>query len=1336
MAKTFFHLHHHSEFSLLDAAGKVKDIVKRANELHIPKLAMTDHGTCGGLYNLHKLATKENIQPIYGCEVYVSPNRLRKGLTDEEKENFTEGYEKKEHKKIINQKEKDLKIRRTNHLVLLAKNDVGITNLFKIVSDANINGFYYRPRTDLQYVFDNKEGLIVLSACLGGNIQDLILNNKIKKAEMLARRMKQEFGDDFYLEIQPNKLSEQIKVNEILLDIAKRNDIKFVASNDCHYILEEDKKAHDNIILLRMKRTWAEVERIEKEASEDESGAQDKRYLYSVDDLYIKTYDQMLESFKKNNHEISDDDIKESLDRSTEIAEKITAKLDFTKPAFPAVKIPEKYDESIKDMLDKYDQTELSAEQRKKEALFKILINEGWEERIIPHIPEEQLEEYEERLKFEYEVITTRGFTEYFLVVAEFIIWAKERNILVGPGRGSCVGSLIAYLMKITDLDPIPLGLYFERFLNPERAKVPDIDTDFQDDKREEVRQHIIDEYGEECVAQIIAYSTMSVNACFRDIARNYSIPLQLADEIARQLIGQHEAYKSYMTIEENLEITPSLNEYFKHPEWGDTIKEAFEILSKIQHQMRHASIAAAASVITQKAIYNYTTIRKTKLGLVIEWDGSMISKTNLLKMDLLGIRCLKIVNETLTMLKKKKIEIDLYDMNIINDKKMLDLFQAGDTLASFQFDSRGMRTLLKNMKPDGFEDIIAAAALYRPGPLSSGLVQVFCDKKNNKYVETKEDKENQKFTKLFDPFLENTYGVIVYQEQLMYIFHKVFGLNLSDSDLLRRAVDQKDPAMIAPYIDKIKNKEVQSQITDEKTLKEALAYIQKISGYSFNRCIHKDSMIYDLTNNRQITIEQAYKEKDKIKETYSIDPSKWAKIIVNEIKDIYKTGKKKLFETKLKSGKIIKTTKEHKFFINNFEEKLLNELKAGDYIATNSYNLDNNLKYEEIESIEYVGEYDTYDIEMESPHNNYIANDIVVHNSHSAGYAFVALWTMYLKAHHPLEFGLSTINNRIEYKHFPVLIKEFINRWKIQCNVDLVSFDINRSKTYFEYYPEENKIYCGLLMLKGIGDKITKKIEDGQHYVNIEDFLSRPKIVNKGHLDILVKVGALDILYEKEFKEPINRHEMWYIAFAFKNRLDTSQYKAGMSEEDFLKLPKLKGKKKTFREVMADVRTLKIEDYDFTDKEKIEKLYLGFNIFYRDLDRYDGYKRKYTKYTGTQIITCSEALEEDVKDGETVLLFVNILEAIKKTSKAGNDYYFIKYEDGTMESGCISWLKTFKNNEAKLKEGSKVLLAVKKSMYMNKPSFLLDNKYEEHSCIMSLRSLSMLFSRNEKEKK
>ena len=336
MAKDFFHLHHHSEFSLLDAVGKVKDIVKRAKELNISKLALTDHGTCGGLYNLHKFSTKENIQPIYGCEVYVVPNRLRKGLTDEEKESFFEGYEKKEHKKILKQKERDLKIRRTNHLVLLAKNDIGITNLFKIVSDANINGFYYRPRTDLNYVFENKEGLIALSACLGGNIQELILNNKFKKAEMLAKRFKQEFGDDFYLEIQPNLLSEQKSTNKIMVDIAKRNDIKFVASNDCHYILEEDKKAHDNIILLRKKRTWQEVERMEQEAAEDESGAQDKRYLYSVDDLFIKTYDQMLESFKKNEHDISDEDIKESLDRTTEVVEKITAKLDFTKPAFPS----------------------------------------------------------------------------------------------------------------------------------------------------------------------------------------------------------------------------------------------------------------------------------------------------------------------------------------------------------------------------------------------------------------------------------------------------------------------------------------------------------------------------------------------------------------------------------------------------------------------------------------------------------------------------------------------------------------------------------------------------------------------------------------------------------------------------------------------------------------------------------------------------------------------------------------------------------------------------------------------------------------------------------------
>jgi len=879
----FINLHQHSEFSLLDGLGKTQDIVKRAKELGQNSIAITDHGTCGGHFNFNKNAIKEGVKPILGCEMYVVQNRKRKGLTNEEKEKLSVGLSDKEAKKVFKEKEKEWKLRKKDHLVLIAQNREGLENLYKIVSDASITGFYYKPRTDYGYIAENKNGLIVMSACLAGCIPQAIMSGDIEYAEQLASRFKDVFGENYYFEIQPNSLDNQRLVNKELYKISKKYDIPLVATNDNHYILKDDKEVQDTLLLLRQKYTWDDVKKMKN--SECMIGKEDSEkeniLLFSTDGLYIKSSDEMFESYKENNHDLSDEVIKTAMENTAVIAEKCSTSLDFTKSCFPATRIPKEDESVVEKMLDEYEMED-SVENRKI-AYLKVLINKGWKERIEPKVPEEKWDEYIERLKYEFEVITSKGYTEYFLVVSEFIIWAKEQGILVGPARGSAAGCLISYLLKIIDIDPIPFGLYFERFLNPERSKTPDIDTDFPDDKREIVRQHIIDMYGELSVAQVVAYSTFSINMCFRDVARVYNLPLYITNEIAKLIITQHEGYKDYATIEENLstmENAGALQEYTKHAEYGELITKIFKIVGRIQHQVRHASVAAAASVITESEIYNYAPMRRTKDGIAIEWDGTMISKTGLLKMDLLGIRCLKIIQETLNLLKEAKKEIpDLYDLKLLEDKKTLELFKKGDTLASFQFDSKGIREVLKNMKPTSFGDITAAAALYRPGPLSSGTVKMFCDKKNDKYHETDDDRKNRKFTKLFDPYLENTYGCIVYQEQIIFIFHKVFGLNMGDADLLRRAIDEKNEEKIKGYIDKIVQNSENSQIKDPDTLKEALDYIQKISGYSFNL-------------------------------------------------------------------------------------------------------------------------------------------------SHSLGYSYVAWWTMYLKAHFPLEFGLSTLNNRIEHKDFPKLIK------------------------------------------------------------------------------------------------------------------------------------------------------------------------------------------------------------------------------------------------------------------------------------------------------------------------
>ena len=1230
MKKEFIHLHQHTEFSLLDGLGKVKDVIKRAEELEHSAIAITDHGTCGGHYNFNKASKDTKVKPILGCEVYIVENKSRKGLFDDERQEIIENVsDEKEQKIKMKELEKKLKIRRSNHLVLLAENDEGLTNIYKIVSDASMNGFYYRHRTDYRFLAENKNGIIVLSACLAGIIQEKIMNGDEESAFDWAEGLKEIFGDNFYLELQPNKLEKQKVVNKSIIKIAKKLDINFVATNDNHYILKSDKKAHDSLLLLKQKSSWGAVEKLKEAAEGSEESFRDKILLFSVDDVYIKSYDEMYESFQRH-HDISDNDIQTALENSVKIAEKCKAKLDFSKPCFPATKIPEKYDDEVEKILNSKDANFYETGKKKeKEAFFKFLIFKGWKERIEGKIPKEKIKEYKERLEFEYDVIAGRGYIEYFLVVSEFIIWAKERGILVGPGRGSAVGCLISYLLKITDIDPIPFGLFFERLLNPERAKQPDIDTDFQDDKREDVRKHIIEEYGEYSVAQVVAYSTMSINQCFRDVARVYDLPLDITNQIAKKLIVQLDAYKEYATVEYNLKKVPELKtEFFKHEKYGDDIQEIFEVVSRIQHQVRHASVAAAASVITEKEIYNYTSLRRTKDGLVIEWDGSMISKTNLLKMDLLGIKCLTIIKDTITMLDEKedglgkKVEEYLYNYDeLLKDEETLALFHKGDTLASFQFDSKGIRETLKAMKPTSFEDVIAAAALYRPGPLSSGLVTIFCERKNGKYKETTDDKSNKDFLDLFAPFLKETYGVIVYQEQLIYIFHKVLGLNISDADLLRRAVDEKNPKLIDPYIKKIKDNFKNSQIKDEDTLQRALKYLQKISGYSFNK-------------------------------------------------------------------------------------------------------------------------------------------------SHSAGYALVAYWTMFLKAHYPLEFGLATLNNRIEHKDMPKLFREFNDRW-LRYGIEIKQIDINKSGSLFKYYESMEKkdgrmrkkksVYIGYLLLKGIGKSVTAKISNAQNereFKNIEDDVVRiKKVFNKSSYNVFIKVGAFDEIQKNDFGY-VNRRELWHLVFAYNYKLDMNKFKEGMLEEDFLKLTKQKGRR-TFDELLETVRSKEIKDYSNKELVKIERDYFGFNIFKSPL-KDKGTKEKLSAYKYfikntiiqgdpilnkqiPKLISIEKALSNAVEGDEEVALFGHIAEMKAHISKKGNEIKFMTLEDETGEANCIIWDKEFKKYKPRLKVGEKIIFIAEKSIYKEKDvSFKIHARFKFHDPVLGGTKLERIVNdvRKRKEKK
>ena len=541
--KNFSHLHYHSEYSLLDGCGRIDNIVKRVKELGQPALAITDHGSCGCFLPFNKSAKKHEIKPIFGCEFYVSPDRLKKKLTPEEDLELQGKIAqsgltiKKEINALTRAYEKEKGVRSYNHLVLLAKNEIGLKNILKILSDANINGFYYKPRTDLSYLKEHSEGLVVLSACLAGSIPQLIINDKMDLAREEIKLYKEIFKDDFYLEIQPNELKDQCVVNKQLVVLSKELNVPLVATNDCHYILKEDFKAQEVLLLIQQKKTFEDVKKIKDDENEENK---DTVWLFEVTDLYNKTFDEMMETFKLRN-DIEDSIIEEALLRTNEIVDKCNVDLNkfYSEPRYPIISVPR--EEKLAIIRKNKEWSKLEVKEKEfiiKKRYFENLCEEGWKFRKLHEAPEAQQKEYRDRLEFELEIIIGKGYMDYFLVVQEFILWAKNNDVSTGVGRGSAAGSLVSYLLRIIDIDPVKYKLYFERFLNPERLKYPDIDSDFEDEGRELVKQHLVDTYGRENVASVIAYSTMSLLSCFRDVSRVYGIELDLVGKLSKLMFA------------------------------------------------------------------------------------------------------------------------------------------------------------------------------------------------------------------------------------------------------------------------------------------------------------------------------------------------------------------------------------------------------------------------------------------------------------------------------------------------------------------------------------------------------------------------------------------------------------------------------------------------------------------------------------------------------------------------------------------------------------------------------------------------------------------------------
>jgi DNA polymerase-3 subunit alpha len=758
-SERFVHLHVHSEFSLLDGAIRIKDLVGAAKAMGMGSVAMTDHGNMYGAVAFFSEAKKAGIKPILGCELYVAPTDRRER---------TQGADGQPT---------------SYHLLLLAMNQEGYRNLSRLVTLSYTEGFYYHPRVDMSLLRQYNQGLIALSACLKGEVPFHLTKGYIEKAREKAIEFSRIFDKErFFLEIQANKLPEQIEANKALMELAQELSIPLVATNDCHYLKRQDAEAHDVLLCIQTGKTLND----------------EKRMRFSSDEFFFKSPSEMMGDLPG---------FDEALSNASLIAERCNFEMEFGKYKYPVFQTPE--NRSLEEMLTEEAQKGLEVRIREKEQ------REG-------ALDEALKAEYRERLAFELKVIRDMGFSGYFLIVADFISYARKKGIPVGPGRGSAAGSLAAYALRITDVDPIKYGLLFERFLNPERISMPDIDIDFCINGRDEIINYVADKYGRENVSQIITFGTMKARAVIRDVGRSLNIPLPEVDKIAKMVPTGPK-----MTLAKAMEEEPELKRL--EQEGPPHLKRLLTISKALEGLARHASTHASGVVISDRPLVEHLPLCKgTNNEVMTQFTMDKIEELGLIKFDFLGLKTLTVISKTLELIKEtRNLNIEL-DSLPLDDPAVYQLASDGKTTGVFQLESHGMKNLLRSLRPEVFGDLIAVMALYRPGPLGSNMVSEFIEGKKGTSAIRYPLPE-------LEPILKETYGVILYQEQAMQIAQKVASYSRGEADELRKAIGKKKEDVMARHRTRFVEGACARKIP-RKTAEELFALIEKFGGYGFNK--------------------------------------------------------------------------------------------------------------------------------------------------------------------------------------------------------------------------------------------------------------------------------------------------------------------------------------------------------------------------------------------------------------------------------------------------------------------------------------------------------------------
>lgn len=772
---SFVHLHVHTEYSLLDGSGKIKELIAKTKELGMKSIAITDHGVMYGCVEFYKQAKEQGIKPIIGCEVYVAAKSMN--IKEANRDNAT------------------------HHLILLVKNEKGYQNLMQIVSAASIKGFYYKPRVDFEFLSKYSEGIIASSACLGGEIQSLLLQNNYEKAKEIALKYRDIFKDGFYLELQYHGMQDQFKVNELLVKLSNDTAIPLICTNDTHYINQEDSKAHDVLLCIQTAKTV-----------DDEN-----RMRYPSDQFYLKSPQEMQKTFAY---------VPEALSNTVKIAEMCNFDYEFHVSKLPKFPLPEGTDPY--EFLREYCYKGLAP----RYSVFSDILSEGFS---IDHINEiaktsPEAKRYVDRLEYELNIIKQMGYVDYFLIVWDFIKFAVDHDIPTGPGRGSAAGSIVAYTLDITKIDPIKYSLIFERFLNPERVSMPDIDSDFCYERRQDVIDYVVKKYGSTNVSQIITFGTMAPRACIRDVGRAMNYSYAEVDRIAKMIPSVLN-----ITIDKSLEMNSELNSLYEDDQ---RVESLIDIAKALEGLPRHSSTHAAGVVIASQPLVNYVPLQKNDEMIVTQFPMGTLEELGLLKMDFLGLRTLTVMRDCVDFVKaNRNVDIDIDDLDI-EDHKVYKMIGEGKTVGIFQLESAGMTSFMKELKPDNLEDIIAGISLYRPGPMAE----------IPRYIRNKNSMDKVEYeTPQLEEILGVTYGVMVYQEQVMEIVRKLAGYSMGRSDLVRRAMSKKKHKVmeeerynfIHGIVDESGNIEVEGCLRNgitEKAANRIFDQMMDFASYAFNK--------------------------------------------------------------------------------------------------------------------------------------------------------------------------------------------------------------------------------------------------------------------------------------------------------------------------------------------------------------------------------------------------------------------------------------------------------------------------------------------------------------------